>query len=181
MVRRLVSGLLLGALIGAAMAAAMVSGLKMAAFTGTLGVLLAYGAAALTGVLTGLITGKPFWAPDAKTEAGIKAFFGALLAAGGMFALRQWAAGWTIDLAALGAGGPAPIGELPAASLPLLAAVLGGFFGLDNSGEAPGPKKRLSGVGGAGAAGEKTPARAPREAAEDEDTDAVAPSRRARR
>jgi hypothetical protein len=51
-----------------------------------------------------------------------------------MFALRQWAGGWVLDLSAVGAGGPAPVGALPAASLPLLAAVLGGFFELDNTG-----------------------------------------------
>ena len=42
------------------------------------------------GVLTGLIAGKPIWAKGGGIEAGIKAFFGALLAAGGMYAVRTW-------------------------------------------------------------------------------------------
>jgi len=54
-----------------------------------------------------------------------------------MFALRRWAEGWVIDLHALGAGGPAAVGMLPAASLPLLAAVMGAFFELDNTAQPP--------------------------------------------
>jgi hypothetical protein len=149
MLRRLLVGLVLGFVVGGLVAAAIVAGLKIPMFVGTAGAALAYLSAAATGVLTGLVAGKPIWAANAKIEAGLKAFFGALIGVGFMFALRQWAGGiGLLDLSGIGAGGPAAIGELPAASLPLLAAVLGAFFGLDNTGgdEAPAPpqKKRIA-------------------------------------
>ncbi len=136
MVRRLFVGLILGLLVGAAVAAALVAGLKVPDFqgVGAGGAVLGYLAAAVTGVLTGLVAGKPIWASGAKIEAGLKALFGALLGAGLMFAMRQWAGALEPDLSFIGAG-HAPIGELPAASLPLLAAVLGAFFELDNTGD----------------------------------------------
>jgi opacity protein-like surface antigen len=178
MLKRLILGLVIGMLVGAAAAAALVSGLHVETFTGDLGPLIAYGAAAATGVLTGLVAGKPIWASDARIEAGLKAFFGALLAAGGMFALRQWAQGWSLDLSALHAGGPAPVGALPAASLPLIGLVLGGFFELDNSGGAAeaGPRKRVAG----GEASSKATSAAD-SSAEDEDDPSPAATRRARR
>ncbi len=137
MLRRLFIGLALGLAAGALLAAGLVAGLKVPSFDGAGGVALAYAAAAIAGVLTGLVAGKPIWAPSAKVEAGLKAFFGALLGAGAMFALRQWASTWTADLSALGAGRGA-IGALPAASLPLIGAVLGALFELDNTGDAAG-------------------------------------------
>jgi hypothetical protein len=137
MLRRLFIGLTLGLAAGALLAAGLVAGLKVASFDGAGGVVLAYAAAAIAGVLTGLVAGKPIWAPSAKVEAGLKAFFGALLGAGAMFALRQWASPWTADLSALGAGRGA-VGALPAASLPLIGAVLGALFELDNTGDATG-------------------------------------------
>lgn len=163
MLRRLLLGLVIGLLMGGLVAAGLVAGLHMATFTGTGGAVLAYLAAALTGVLTGLVAGKPIWATGAKIEAGLKAFFGALLAAGLMFALRQWAGGFhapitTVTPADPVTGLPLPLGDLPAAALPIIAALLGGFFELDNTGgetedakkaEASGAKKRIAG-------GEKT-------------------------
>jgi hypothetical protein len=133
MVRRLFVGLILGLFVGAAVAAALVAGLKMPEFLGYGGAVVSYVAAAATGVLTGLIAGKPIWASNAKIEAGLKALFGALLGAGLMFAMRQWGGAFEPDLTFIGAG-HAPVGELPAASLPLLAALLGAFFELDNTG-----------------------------------------------
>jgi hypothetical protein len=133
MLRRLFIGLALGLAVGGLLAAGLIAGLKVPAFDGAGGVALAYAAAAVAGVLTGLVAGKPIWAPSAKVEAGLKAFFGALLGAGAMFALRQWASPWTADLSALGAGRGA-VGALPATSLPLIAAVLGALFELDNTG-----------------------------------------------
>ncbi len=154
MLRRLLLGLVLGGLVGGAIAAAVVAGLHVLTFAGAGGVLLAYAAAALTGAITGLVAGKPIWAHAAKVEAGLKAFFGALVAAGAMFALRQWGAGFTVDLALVHAGGPAPVGELPGASLPLIAALLGGFFELDNTGdrEDTSSRKRIVAPGPAEAA-----------------------------
>ncbi|HVJ89980.1 MAG TPA: hypothetical protein VM580_09255 [Labilithrix sp.] len=148
MLKRLVVGLVLGALLGGILAAVLVQGFGVLSFDqAALGAAGAYLAAGLTGVLTGLVTGKPIWSADGKIEAGLKAFFGALLALGGMFALRQWVH-FEVDLAALKASnGPAEIGQLPAVSLPLLAAVLGGFFELDNT-DAPEKDKKDDKVAG---------------------------------
>jgi hypothetical protein len=179
MVRRLLVGLVLGFLVGAALAAALVAGLKTLTFVGAGGAVLGYLAAALVGVLTGLVAGKPIWAAGAKTEAGLKAFFGALLGAGAMFALRQWAGGWTLDLSSLGAGGPASVAALPAASLPLIAAVLGGFFELDNTndgGEEKKTGKRVAAAVARSGSKARVVADAGVEAGDEEDT-----SRRAKR
>jgi hypothetical protein len=128
MVKRLVVGLVLGAVIGAVVAAVLVQGLGWLTFGSAV---FAYLAAAATGALTGLVAGKPIWAADGRIEAGLKAFFGVLLSLGGMFALRQWVH-VDVDLDALKAG-HADLGQLPAASLPLLAAVLAAFYELDNT------------------------------------------------
>ncbi len=153
MLRRLILGLVVGLVIGGVLAFGVVR-LGEVTFAGTGGDMLAYLSAAVAGAMTGLVAGKPIWASGAKIEAGLKALFGALLAAGGMFALRQWAGGLEPNLNFLGGGGPAPVGELPMASLPLLAAVLGGLFGLDNTEEArdeggPDARKRVSAAAGA--------------------------------
>jgi hypothetical protein len=157
MLRRLFIGLALGLAVGALLAVGLVAGLKVPAFDGVSGIALAYAAAAFAGVLTGLVAGKPIWAPSAKVEAGLKAFFGALLGAAAMFALRQWAATWTIDVGALGAAGRGAVGALPAASLPLIGALLGALFELDNTGDAtrkesPAERKRVQSRGANGRA-----------------------------
>lgn len=136
MIKRLVVGLLFGLLVGGLLAAAVIKGIGMLAFTGGTGTALAYVFAAVTGVLVGLVAGKPIWASGGQIEAGLKAFFGALLASGMMFALRRWVH-FDLDLHSLGIG-PAtatPAGMLPAVSLPLIAAVLGGFYEADNTPE----------------------------------------------
>ncbi|GEM_PF-1060361 len=135
MLKRLVIGLFLGTVIGAIVAAILVQGLGVKSFAdSSLGAVGAYLSAALTGVITGLVAGKPIWSSDGKLEAGLKAFFGALIGLGGMFALRQWVH-VPVDLSALKASdGPTEIGQLPAVTLPLIAAVLAGFFELDNTG-----------------------------------------------
>src|SRR3954467_6738846 len=102
------------------------------------GASVAYLAAALSGVLIGLVAGKPIWAKDAKIEAGMKAFVGALLGAGLMYAARRWltmplpvAIG---DLAAandsLGeaASSTGTVGGLAMTSLASIAGALGGFY-----------------------------------------------------
>jgi hypothetical protein len=159
MLRRLLIGLILGVIVGGLAAAALVAGFHMPLFTpDAFGVVLAYLAAAVTGVLTGLVAGKPIWASGAKIEAGLKAFFGALLAAGLMFALRQWGNIHAPDIALLMPNADpdlvhkALIGDVPALALPAVAAVLGGFFELDNTGndkdeakgDAPKSKKRVA-------------------------------------
>jgi hypothetical protein len=136
MLRRLVVGLILGLVVGGLVAAGLVAGLHVSLFgPGTEEAVFAYLAAAVTGVLTGLVAGKPIWASGARIEAGLKAFFGALLGAGLMFAARRWVS-FPLDLAFAGLPGSDHAGWLPEVSLPLVAAVLGGFFELDNNGSA---------------------------------------------
>src|SRR6185436_16816022 len=102
---------------------------------------IAYLAASVTGVLIGLIAGKPIWAKDAKIEAGMKAFVGALLGAGLMFAVRRWLTmPIPIDLGILAAANESlsetaktgTVGGLAMTSLAAIAAVLGGFYEADN-------------------------------------------------
>jgi hypothetical protein len=136
MFRRMFIGLLVGLIVGGLVAAGLVAGLGIPSFSIGGGAVLAYLAAAVTGVLTGLVAGKPIWSSGAKIEAGLKAVFGAFLGAGLMFALRQWAGSWPIaSIPAIGVASGAAVGNLPAISLPLLAAVLGGFFEIDNTGD----------------------------------------------
>lgn len=158
MVKRLFVGLFLGAVIGAVIAAVLIQGLHIVTF----GPVLAYLTAIATGVITGLVAGKPIWSADGKIEAGLKAFFGGLLALGGMFALRQWVHA-DLNLTSINAG-HAEIGLLPAASLPLIAGVLASFFELDNSGD---PEKKDEGAKGKGAADKKV--RVAKDAEEDEE------------
>lgn len=128
MLKRLIVGLVLGLVIGAVVAAVLVQGLGWLTFGNAA---FAYLAAAATGALAGLVAGKPIWSADGRIEAGLKAFFGVLLSLGGMFALRQWAK-VDVDLSSLKAGHDV-IGNLPAASLPIIAAVLSAFYELDNT------------------------------------------------
>ena len=161
MVKRLLVGLVLGTVIGAVVAAVLVQGLGMLTFSNAV---FAYLAAAATGVITGLVAGKPIWAADGKIEAGLKAFFGILLGLGGMFALRTWA-NVHLDLSMLKAGEGA-LGMLPAASLPVIAAVLAGFYEIDNSPAADGDKKDDDAT--AGGAAKKGASKKVRVADEDE-------------
>lgn len=129
----LVKGLLVGGLLGL--------GLAKLGFAAPIAV-VAYLGAALAGVLTGLIAGKPIWAKDAKIEAGMKAFVGALLATGLMYAARRFLTmPFPISLGALG-GANASLGEaasstgtlggLAMTSLASVAGLLGAFYEVDN-------------------------------------------------
>jgi hypothetical protein len=160
MLKRLIVGLILGTVIGAVVAAVLVQGLGMALFTNAV---FAYLAAAATGVITGLVAGKPIWAADGKIEAGLKAFFGILLGLGGMFVLRTWV-NVNLDLSMLKAGEGA-LGALPAASLPIIAAVLAGFYEIDNS---PSTDDKKDGDAGAGESSKKGAGKKVRVADEDE-------------
>lgn len=174
MLKRLIVGLLLGAIVGVVVAAVLVQGLNIWSFAIS-GAFIAYLAAAVTGVLTGLVAGKPIWAADGRIEAGLKAFFGALLALGAMFALRTWAK-VEVDLS-LAKAGKGLVGDLPAASLPIIAAVLAGFFELDNT---PSEKKDddAKAAIGTSAASTKKVRVADDEAAEEEDDLADAPAKK---
>lgn len=137
MLRRLILGMVVGLFVGGALAAGLAR-LVGTSFLLPGGVFIALGAAALVGALTGVVAGKPIWAEGAKVEAGLKAFVGAVLGAGGMLALRRWGGDFP---APEWLGGKAPVGQLPEVSLPLIAAALGALFGLDNvpdAAQAPG-------------------------------------------
>ncbi len=176
MLKRMIVGLILGTVIGAVVAAVLVQGLGMALFSNAA---FAYLAAAATGVITGLVAGKPIWSADGKIEAGLKAFFGVLLALGGMFALRTWA-NVHLDLSMLKAGDGA-LGNLPAASLPIIAAVLAGFYEIDNSPNEGGEKKDDSSGSGAskkGSGNKKLRVAENDEAADDEEADEPASAKK---
>lgn len=181
MLKRLIVGLFLGALVGAVLAAVLVQGLGVMTFEGSmLGAAGAYIAAALAGVLTGLVAGKPIWSADGKIEAGLKAFFGALIGLGGMFALRQWVH-VDVDLSALSASaGPAEVGQLPAASLPLIAAVLGAFFELDNTESGESGDKKEEKAASTSSATKKVRIGGEAEAEASEEDEEAAPARKRR-
>jgi hypothetical protein len=143
MLRRLLVGLLIGLFIGGLAAAALMKGLSEPVLDGGGGAVLAYVFAAITGVVTGLVAGKPIWASGGQIEAGLKAVFGALLAAGAMFALRQWA-GFEMNLSVIDPAAHGALGMLPATTLPLIGAVLGGFYELDNTGTEKADEKKLA-------------------------------------
>ena len=171
MVKRLFVGLFLGSVIGAIVAAVLIQGLHVVTF----GPVLAYLTAIATGVLTGLVAGKPIWSADGKIEAGLKAFFGGLLALGGMFVLRQWVHA-DLNLTSMNAG-HAEIGWLPAASLPLIAGVLASFFELDNSGEAA---KKEDAKKDAKASGKQVRVAKDAEAEDEEEEEEAAPAKKRR-
>jgi hypothetical protein len=146
----IVKGLVLGALLGFGL-------LKLGMAVPP--ALIAYVAAAATGILIGLIAGKPIWAKDAKIEAGMKAGVGALLGVGLMFAARRWLTmplpQQVSDLAHLPSSAEAPtLGTFAMSSLAAIAAVLGGFYDADNTPEpekpagkdqkTPAPKARIA-------------------------------------
>lgn len=175
MLKRLLVGLVLGAILGAVVAAVLVQGLGVAIFTSGV---TAYLAAAVTGVLAGLVAGKPIWSADGRIEAGLKAFFGMLLALGGMFVVRMWI-NPELNLESLHAGA-GHLGDLPAASLPLIAAVLAGFFELDNT---PGEAKEKDGAeskGGKALAAQKVRVADEDEESEDEDVEEPAAAKKKR-
>jgi hypothetical protein len=151
MIGRLLVGLLKGIVIGGLVG----FGLVKAGFVAP-GALIAYLAAAVTGVVVGLVAGKPIWAKDAKIEAGMKAAVGAAIAAGLMFAVRRWL-GYPIPMelpAGLGEAG-GTFGSLSITSIPIVAALLAGFYDADNDAppedakgtkriEASGPPQRVA-------------------------------------
>ncbi len=130
MLGRLLLGAFVGGLVGALAAAVLLKGLALASVPA----LVLYLTATAVGAVTGLVAGKPIWSSGGKIEAGLKSLFGAVLAAGALYALRRFVH-TSVDLSTYGAG-VGEIGELPAVALPLIAATLGGFFGLDNTPEA---------------------------------------------
>ena len=78
MLRRLILGMLVGLVVGAGLAAGLAR-LIGTSFVVPGGFAIAFASAAVAGALTGMVAGKPIWAAGAKVEAGVKAFFGALI------------------------------------------------------------------------------------------------------
>ncbi len=173
MLRRLLLGLVIGVVIGGLVAAGFIAAFGTTVFAN---VVLAYALAAVTGTLTGLVAGKPIWARGGQIEAGLKAVFGALIAAAGMFAVRRWLT-MEVDLSVLHAG-QGMLSELPAAALPLVAGVLGGFYELDNTDP---PAAKDDKPGKRVAADKVRVAGAKREEMDDEDAQVAASPKKSKR
>ncbi len=138
---RLLWSVVLAGLVGGAVAALAVKVFGIV----TLSALAAYPLAVLVGVVVGLLAGKPVWVEGARIEAGLKAAFGALVAAGLMWALRTWV-GFEVDLSAASLGHGAA-GLLPVIAFPAVALVLSLLFEIDNmfgKGQGDGDKKRVA-------------------------------------
>lgn len=129
MLGRLLIGIVKGLMVGSLLGFGLVK-LGMA----VPGVVVAYLAAAVTGVLVGLVAGKPIWAKDAKIEAGTKAFVGALLALGLMAAARNWLmVPLPISLGSLVPdSAQLTLGGFAMTALAAIAGLLGGFYEADN-------------------------------------------------
>lgn len=154
------------------------------------GAVIAYLAAAAAGALVGLIAGRPIWAKEAKIEAGMKAVVGALLGAGLMFAVRKWLGiPLPMSLGALSAenvsllqsGANGTIGGLAVTSLAVVAAVLGGFYEVDNTPDEGGAKKASGARVDEGAKSKARIGPASKAAAVDEDDDLDVDPKRAKR
>jgi len=183
MLGRLIVGILKGLVVGGLVGFGL---FKLGFFV--LPAWLAYIAAAITGILIGLVAGKPIWAKDAKIEAGMKAVVGALLGAGLMFVARKWLGfQMPVDLKTL-ADANTSLGEtnvlgsfggLAVTSLAFVAAVLGGFYEVDNTPDAAGDDKA---EGGARVAEGKDKARiAAASEGDEEDLDEVADPKHAKK
>ncbi|HEU4404807.1 MAG TPA: hypothetical protein VFS43_05905 [Polyangiaceae bacterium] len=177
MMKRAAWGLAKGLIVGALIAAALVFGLGVASLTHA----AAYIMAGLAGVLTGLVAGKPIWHEGARIEAGLKAFFGAILGAGALYALQRWAP----LPAALVPMGRSFIGDVSVASFPVIAALIGLLYEVDNtpSAEEPAQKKPEAAArpGLRAPSGVRLPAKSGRAADEGESDEDVSAVRRAKR
>jgi hypothetical protein len=126
----LVKGLILGGLIG--------YGLAAAGF-GVPAAIIAYPAAAVTGMVVALIAGKPIWAKGARIEVGMKATAGAIFAPLLMWLIRSFLSfGLPFEAGALPGleslqGQSLAAGTFAVTSLAIVAAVLAGFFDADNA------------------------------------------------
>jgi len=123
MLKRTLAALLEGAVPGAAVA----FGLSK---LGVDGAGAMYAAAALVGVLTGLVAGRPIWAKAAKIEGLLKAVAGAFISVVVLYALRKWLPGFRVDLAELGTG---PVGTVPWVALPGIGVALATVLEVDDA------------------------------------------------
>lgn len=126
MLRKILLGLLEGAVIGV-FVFALVSRLHL-----EWGALVIFGAAALVGALVGLVAGKPIWAREAKLEASLKSLAGAFMSVTALYGARKWLGGVRVNLEVLG-GNSGALGQVPAAALPVIGALLGFVFQIDDA------------------------------------------------
>jgi hypothetical protein len=138
MVKKVVLGVVEGALIGGIVFFALLR--LHAGWTPV----VAYTAAALVGALVGAVAGKPIWAREAKLEGLLKSLAGAFIAGTAMYGARKWLTGFHVNLGALG-GGAGPIGQVPAAVLPMIGTGLGFVFEVDDAlgGDGEPPRRRV--------------------------------------
>lgn len=129
MLRRLFFGLVEGSVIGLALAVVVTRVLGLVAPGALVAALLGAGA----GLIVGLVAGRPIWSHNAKTEALLKAFAGAIVGFGGSFAIRHFLR-VPLDLSAFSLG-TGPAGQLPAVLLPAVSTLLALFFELDDDGK----------------------------------------------
>ena len=182
MLGRLIGGIIKGLIVGGLIGFGLFK-LGLGLFVGNY-VWLAYVAAAITGVVIGLVAGKPIWAKDARIEAGVKAAVGALLGAGLMFGVQKLL---QMPLPAQIAGPLAmkeapTLAQLSITSLAVVAALLGGFYDADNTPEPEGQaKKDADGSAQAKAGPQKRIAAPPQEDEFDEDLDASADEKKAKK
>jgi hypothetical protein len=134
MVKRLAVGVLEGGVAGASVAVA----------SGELGLTwggaVAYGAAALVGVVTGLVAGRPIWAKDAKAEGLLKALIGAFIAATVLFGIRKWLSGIVVSAGSPGSG---RLGDVPLVALPVIGVALALVLEIDDAFTPPLPPPAL--------------------------------------
>jgi len=139
LVFRLFFGISKGLIVGSLLGLLMVSvGLA------TPGTGVAFGAAALAAALVASVAGKKLWEKDGLVQVMLKAVAGAFLGPGLMWLLRRFVLfplpdlaqfPWLVRLPGFAAleGQPLTVGGFAVTSLALVAAVLGGFYDLDNT------------------------------------------------
>ena len=106
--------------------------------------LVVYAAVAVVGAMVGAVAGRPIWAREAKLEALLKSLAGGFVAMTAMYGARKWLGGTHVNLEALG-GTSGSIGNVPAAALPIIGALLGFVFQVDDAfgGETEAPRRRV--------------------------------------
>ncbi|HMJ15891.1 MAG TPA: hypothetical protein VK524_30955 [Polyangiaceae bacterium] len=129
MARRFVVGFVKGALVGVLMSLAWSRVFGGGAFAGAASYLLAI----VTGALTGLLAGKPFWAKGALVENVVKGVVGSLVGGAGLYAMDKWLP-VNLNLGPLGAG---QLGDVAQFALLAIALAIGVVFELDNTGIEP--------------------------------------------
>jgi len=137
-VKKILLGLVEGALAGV-LVVALLSRLHV-----TWTPLLLYAAVAGVGAMVGAVAGRPIWAREAKLEALLKSLAGSFVAVTAMYGARKWLGGTHVNLEALG-GTSGSIGDVPAAVLPIIGALLGFVFQVDDAfgGETEAPRRRV--------------------------------------